>query len=87
VNVCPAIVIVPARAPPDMDATEYCTVPLPLPFAPEAIVSHDTALLADQAQPLPAVTVTLPLPPPAAALALVGEIEYAHPLPCVTVKG
>ena len=85
-NVCPAIVIVPDRGPPDMDATGSCTVPLPLPLAPDAIVSHGTALLAVQAQPLPAVTVTLPLPPPAAALALVGEIEYAQPLPCFTVK-
>ena len=60
VTVCPAIVIVPVRetCAVELEATEYVTVPLPLPFDPAVMVSHDGALLvAVQSQPAGAVTV------------------------------
>ena len=40
-------------------ATEYEIAPLPVPFAPEAIVIHDTELVAVQAHPAPVPTLTL----------------------------
>ena len=40
VNTCPAIVIVPFRPSPVVAAATNWTSPLPLPVAPEAIVSH-----------------------------------------------
>jgi hypothetical protein len=43
-------------------ATEYPTVPLPLPLDPLVIVSQEVLLLtAVQAQPVPAVTATVPV--------------------------
>ena len=58
-------------------AYEYVTVPLPVPFAPPVIVSHDEALLeAFQVQlDEDAVTLTLPVPPAAIPEGLlVGDI-------------
>ena len=85
VKVCPAIVSVPERAPPDIAAAAYWTGPLPLPLAPDETVSHESLLFAVQAQPGAVVTATLPVPPDAGTLALVGAIENMQPLPCVTV--
>jgi len=63
--VCPAIVIVPERPGPLVEATVKLTVPFPLPPDPELIVIHGCALVAVHAQPAPAVTVTDPVPPDA----------------------
>ena len=40
-------------------ATLYAIAPFPVPLAPEAIVIHDTELVAVQAHPLPVPTFTL----------------------------
>ena len=53
-------------------ATEYETVPDPVPLAPLVIDIQDTALVAFQVQPATVVTETLPVPPAVAALAVVG---------------
>jgi hypothetical protein len=81
VNVWPAIVIVPERDPPLVEAAVNRTVPLPDPFAPDVTESHEALLVAIQSQPFPAVTATVPLPPPAATLVLVGAIENEQPPP------
>ena len=73
-NVWPAMVRVPERAPPVLAATLNATAPFPLPLAPEVTVTHPAPLLAVQAQPLPADTATVPVPPDAAIEALVGLI-------------
>jgi hypothetical protein len=54
-------------------ATEYETVPEPVPLAPLVIDIHDTALVAVHVQPAAVVTVTLPDPPAFEALPLVGD--------------
>jgi hypothetical protein len=59
---------------------------LPVPLAPELIVSHEALLVAVHEQPAPAVTATVPAHPADGMLAVVGEIEYVQPLPCVTVN-
>ena len=56
-------------------------MPLPLPFAPDVTVIHESLLFAVHAQPEPAVTETLPVPPDAATLVFWGEIENEQPLP------
>jgi hypothetical protein len=78
VNVCPAIVIVPARASLEFADTTYPTLPLPVPAPPELTEIHDALLAAVHAQPAVVETLTVPLLPPVGALALVGEIEYEH---------
>lgn len=55
-KVFPATVSVALRAAPVFAATRYSTLPLPLPEAPDAIVSQFELPLAVQAQPAPAVT-------------------------------
>ncbi len=85
VNVWPPIVSAADRATLDVAAAAYCTVPLPLPFAPDVTVSHDALLLAVHGHPSAVVTATLPEPPADGTLAAVGAIEMEHPLPCVTV--
>jgi hypothetical protein len=80
-NVWPPMVSVAERGPPLVALTAYCTVPLPLPFAPEVIVSHGALLVALQAQSAPAVTLTLPAPPAAATFAVEGLIANEQPLP------
>jgi hypothetical protein len=85
VNIWPPIVNVPDRAMLAVAAALYCTVPPPLPLAPDVTVSQDALLVAVHGHPAPVVTVTLPVPPAAGTLALVGAIEMEQPLPCVTV--
>jgi len=75
VNVWPAMVRVPERAPPVLAATLNPTEPFPLPFAPEVTATHPALLLAVQVQPLPVDTATVPVPPVAAIGELVGLIE------------
>jgi hypothetical protein len=57
------MIIVPLRAEPEFAATEYPTVPSPVPLLPEVIVIKESGVVAVQAQPAPAVTFTLPVPP------------------------
>ena len=64
----PAIVSDPPLALDGLDATENVTEPLPLPIAPDAIVSQEALLVAVHVQPLAAETLTVgPAPPPALA--------------------
>ena len=79
------MVRVPDRVPPVVEAAVYCTVPLPLPLAPEPIVIQGALLVAVHAQPAAVVTATLPVPPPAATVAAPGAIENAQPLSWLTV--
>src|SRR6476620_11257132 len=83
VKVWPAIMSAAERGPPVVAAALYATVPLPLPLAPEVIVSHAALLVAVQAHPAALVTGTLPVPPPAGTLAVVAASENAQPLPWV----
>jgi hypothetical protein len=79
VNVWPAMLSDPER---EFEvvfaATEYDTVPLPLPDAPAVIVIHDAALVADHGQPGTPVTVTDPVEAAPPTDTLVGEIEELH---------
>jgi hypothetical protein len=54
-------------------AMEYATVSLPLPVAPEVIVSHEALLVAVHMQPVAVVTLALLEPAPAAGLTASGE--------------
>ena len=75
-KVWPAIVAVPVREVVAVfAATLIVTLPLPLPFVPLAIVSHDALLVAVHAQPARLVTATTGLSPAAGALKLVGLME------------
>jgi hypothetical protein len=56
-------------------ATEYATVPLPVPFVPAVTVIHGVLLAAVHAhEPAFAVTDTVPAPPAAVGELAVGEI-------------
>jgi hypothetical protein len=68
VNVCVAIVIVPARAVPVFAATLKPTVPLPVPEAPLVTVIHGAPLTAVHAHAAVVVTVTVPMLAVAGAL-------------------
>jgi len=83
VTVCPATVSVPFRAAPGFAATLNRTDPLPLPLAPEVMVSHDGALLAAvQAQVAGPVTVTVWLvAPPAGGVNVNGLTVRLHSNP------
>jgi hypothetical protein len=79
VNVSPAIVSVPDRAPPVLGATLNSTPPLPLPLAPDVMLIQGAWLAAVHAHPLLVDTATGPAAPPAADAGwLVGLIENAH---------
>jgi hypothetical protein len=87
VNVLPAIVTVPVRAGPLFAATEYETVPLPVPLAPAVTVIHAALLAAVQGHvPAEAVTLTVPVDAVAAGLTEVGEIVYVQPFAWLIVK-
>ena len=66
------------RSPPGFDATVIVTVPLALPFAPEAIAAQLLSLDAVQLQPVSVVMPTASCPPlyPIASLLLLSE--YRH---------
>jgi hypothetical protein len=85
VKVLPATVTVALRPGPVVAAALYCTSPLPVPVAPDAIVSHDSLLDAVHEQPAVVATVTRPLPPAAGTDAESGEMENTHPADCVIV--
>lgn len=78
-NARPAIVSVPDRwVEEGFAATEYDTVPLPLPAAPPVIVIHETPLVADHVQPATPVTPTVPVEATPPTVTLVGEIVELH---------
>ena len=62
-NVCPAIVSVPLRAPPPLAAALNVTIPPPLPLAADVTVIQNTWLVAVHAQPADVETVIAPAPP------------------------
>jgi hypothetical protein len=69
------MVIVPVRASPVFSAIVTLTLPLPVPDAAPAIVSHGALLAAVHEQLVPVVTLTVSLAPPAHTEWLPGEIE------------
>lgn len=83
VKVRPAIVSVPERPGPFVDATVKATVPFPVPLPPEVIEIHGTLLAALQPQPAGALTDTEPLPPEGAIDCVSAESANEHPSPCV----
>jgi hypothetical protein len=86
VNVWRAIVSVPVRGVVPLSVALNSTEPLPVPLAPDVIVSHGTLLVAVHGQRSVAVTVTGPPgPPPAASVRLVGLIAYVQAT-CEMVK-
>jgi hypothetical protein len=58
----------------ELAATEYATVPGPLPLLPAVIVIHDASAVAFQAHVAGAVTVTVPDPPSDAKDILAGAM-------------
>ena len=89
VTVCPATVSVPVRAEREVFAAMLnAAVPLPLPLAPEVIVSQVALLVAVQAHPASAVTVALLEPSAAARFNVVGatvKVQDEVAAACVTV--
>lgn len=85
---CPPIVRVAERADvPVFAAIENATVPLPLPLAPEVIVTQGSGVVAVHAQLPGAVTATVPFPPDAATACDAGVIVTSHDMAaCVTVN-
>jgi hypothetical protein len=79
-NVCPAAVMVPVRAAPVFGAVVNCTVPGPVPLAPEVMPIHAALGVAVHAHVPPAVTLNDPEPPAAGNVWLPGEIENVQPL-------
>ena len=75
VNVWPAIVSVPLRAPPLLDEMLNDTDPLPLPDAPLVTEIQGAFDAAVHAHPLVAVTDVDPLPPVESTDWLAGDIE------------
>jgi hypothetical protein len=87
VKVRPAIVTVPVRGLVlVLTATEYPTLPLPLPEAPEVMVIQDALLVAVHAQPVIPVTATEPVAAAAETVVAPGEMENVQPPACVTVN-
>ena len=74
-NVWPAMVNVPVRAPVVLAAALNATLPFPVPLAPDVIVSQPAFAVAVQVQPVAAETATFPLPPEPAIVEFVGAIE------------
>jgi hypothetical protein len=85
VNVCPAAVIVPLRAPPVLAAAVNCTVPGPVPLPPDVMEIQEAFAVAVHAHAPVAFTVNDPDPPPDGTLWPPGEIENVQPPACTTV--
>jgi hypothetical protein len=79
-------VSVPVRELPVLAVTENASVPVPLPVAPDVIVSHESALAAVHAHPAAIVTATELLPAVEAIDALAGANVARHDPVCVTVS-
>jgi hypothetical protein len=73
VKVCVATTIVALRLDPVLAATWNCTVPFPLPFAPDDTVIQLAVVLVNQVQFPPAVTLAVPDPPEAGKLSLLTD--------------
>ena len=87
VTVCPAIVSVPVRGLVEVfAATEYATVPIPVPLPPLVTVIHAALLTPVHAQPLVVVTVVDNGPPAAGADCAVDERAKLQAPLCVTVS-
>jgi hypothetical protein len=88
VNVLPPMVSVPVRdVVPVFAEVLNVTDPLPEPLAPLVTVTHVSVVVADQAQPVGAVTEIVPGSPAAATDCDTGEIAYVQATPgCVTEK-
>src|SRR5205807_636162 len=84
------MVAVPVRRAPLLAAIASCTVPLPVPEAPEAIVSQSALDTAVHWQALDVVIVTVALPPDAGTVVDGGAIEKLHgggaAAVCITVN-
>jgi len=79
VKVWPAIVSVPEREEVvGFAATEYGTLPLPLPLVAPVNVIHAAFVTADHVQPVATVTATLPVDAEPAGETDVGEIPGAQ---------
>jgi hypothetical protein len=75
VKACPAMANVPIRLlVVALAATEYLTVPLPLPLLPDVMVIQETLLVAVHEQPAGLVTLTAPVSAPGPWLRLNGSI-------------
>jgi len=59
-------------------ATEYATVPGPLPLLPAVIAIHGALAVAFHEHAAGAVTLTLPAPPSGANVAPAGAMVYEH---------
>lgn len=79
VNVWSATVIVPLRAAPEFGAAANCTVPGPLPLAPDVTLIHPAFATAVHAHARLVLTVKDAAPPLAGIVCDVGEMEIAHP--------
>lgn len=86
VNVWPPTVIVPARDVDAFAAAVNCTVPGPLPLAPDVMLIHPALTLADQLQDCAVFTAKDPVPPAAGTACPDDESEIVQPPLCVTVK-
>ena len=76
VKVWPPAVMVPVLvAPPVFCATEYPTLPLPVPLLPDVIVIHESVVTAVQEQPVMEVSAMVPVPPVEVNELLVGAME------------
>lgn len=87
VNPRPATLSVPTRVKAVLfGATEYWTVPSPVPDPPDVTVSHPTLLDAAHTHPADAVTTTEPLVPAPLTVAEAGASVIVHAAPvCMTV--
>ena len=87
VTVWPAMVSVPVRGDVDVFAAiENATAPLPLPLAPDVMVSQEALLVAVQLQPVAVVTLALLELAAAPGVSDVGDTEKVQGTPaCVTV--
>jgi hypothetical protein len=80
VNVWPPAVIVPLRAAPEFGDAVNCTVPGPLPVAPDVTLIHPAFATAVHAHEGLVLTANEVAPPSAGTVCDVGEMENAHPL-------
>jgi hypothetical protein len=86
VNVWPPTVIVPVRPVDAFAAAANCTVPGPLPLAPDVMLIHPALTLAVHAQDCAVFTAKDPVPPAAGMVCPADASENVQPPLCVTVK-
>jgi hypothetical protein len=86
VNVWPPTVIVPVRAVDAFVPAANCTVPGPLPLAPDVMLIHPALTVAVHPQDCAVFTAKDPVPPAAGMVCPDDESEKLQPPLCVTVK-